>query len=133
MTPEDLLFAKTHEWTHVETDDTGAKVATVGLSAFALELLSDIVFLELPEVGRNVVAGQMFGEVESVKSVENLNSPIHGEIVEVNSPVADDPQQLSDDPYGAGWLVKIKISDEAGLADLMDHAAYQKQCEEEEH
>ncbi|MBN1912352.1 MAG: glycine cleavage system protein GcvH [Pirellulales bacterium] len=129
MTPEKLLYSKTHEWVHVETDAAGAKVATVGLSTFALKALTDLVFLDLPEVGTDVTAGSPFGEIESVKAVSDLNSPVDGQIVEVNTAVVDDLEGLADDPYGAGWLVKIKIADESGLAHLMDHAAYQKQCE----
>jgi len=131
MTPGELLYAKTHEWVHVETGPSGAKIATVGLSAFALEVLTDLVYLDLPEVGRQVEAGASFGEIESVKAVSDLFSPVDGEIVEVNPDVAENLQRLADDPYGAGWLVKIKITDQSGLSQLLDHAAYQKQCEEE--
>ncbi|MCH8044372.1 MAG: glycine cleavage system protein GcvH [Planctomycetes bacterium] len=130
MNPENLLFAKTHEWVHVEDSD-GAKIATVGLSAFAIEALTDLVFVDLPEVGRAVTAGEPLGEIESVKAVSDLYSPVSGEVIEANTPLADDLEKLSEDVYGAGWLVKIKIGDEAGLADLMDYATYQKQCEEE--
>jgi len=129
-TPDDLLYAKTHEWVRVE-DGPGGKLATVGLSAFALESLTDLVFLDLPEVGRRAEAGQPFGEVESVKAVSDLYSPVDGEIVEVNSEIADKLETLSDDPYGAGWLVKIKLSNESALSNLLDAAAYKKQCEEE--
>ncbi len=131
MRPEELLYSETHEWVHVEPDAEGAKVATVGLSAFALEALTDLVYIELPEVGRRVEAGAPFGEVESVKAVSDLFSPVDGEIVEVHSEVADNLERLADDPYDAGWLVKIRVTDESGLAKLLDHAAYQKQCEKE--
>ncbi|MDD4269566.1 MAG: glycine cleavage system protein GcvH [Pirellulaceae bacterium] len=131
MTPEELLYRKTHEWVAVETDATGAKIATVGISAFALEALTDLVYIDLPEAGRKVNAGEPFGEVESVKAVSDLYSPVSGEIVEVNSALTDQLEGLSEDPYGQGWLVKIRISDEAALAELLDHAAYQKQCQEE--
>ena len=130
MNPENLLFAKTHEWVHVEDID-GHKVATIGLSAFAIEALTDLVFVDLPEAGRAVRAGEPLGEIESVKAVSDLYSPVTGEVIESNAPLADDLEKLSEDTYGAGWLVKIKIGDEAGLADLMDYAAYQRQCEEE--
>ena len=131
MKPEQLLYAKTHEWVRVETDDSGAKTATVGLSAFALEALTDLVYIELPEVGGRVEAGKPFGEVESVKAVSDLYSPVDGEVIEINTGVADRLEHLADDPYQDGWLVKIKITDESGLAHLLDYAAYQKQCEEE--
>ena len=131
MTPQQLLYNKTHEWVHVDTDSAGAKIATVGLSAFAIEILTDLVYVDLPEVGRQVSAGDSFGEIESVKAVSDLYSPVDGEIVEANTEIADKLDTLSDDPFGAGWLVKIKISDESGLSELLDYAAYQKQCEAE--
>ncbi len=131
MKPEQLLFSKTHEWVGLETNPSGPKIATVGISAFALEALTDLVFLDLPQVGEKVKAGEPFGEVESVKAVSDLYSPVDGEILEVNLAAAEHLEQLGDDPYGAGWLVKIKVSDETGLAALMDYAAYQRQCAEE--
>ena len=131
MTPEELSYTKTHEWVHVETDPTGAKIATMGLTPFALELLTDLVHAELSEVGREVTAGEPFGEIESVKAVSDLYSPVTGEIVDVNPVLADVLQTLADDPYETGWFVKIKITDESSLAALLDLAAYQKQCEEE--
>ncbi len=131
MTPEELLYSKSHEWVAVESDQAGAKVVTVGLSAFALEALTDLVFVDLPQVGRNVTAGEPFGEIESVKAVSDLYSPVDGEIIEVNDALADQLEGLSDDPYTNGWFVKIRIADETALAGLMDHAAYQKQCEQE--
>lgn len=130
MNAESLLYAKTHEWTAV-SDSGGAKVATVGLTAFALKALTDLVFIDLPPVGRAVARGERFGEVESVKAVSDLYSPVDGEIIEVNADVANRLDRLADDPYKTGWLVKIRVSDPAGLADLMDYAAYQRQCEAE--
>lgn len=132
MKPETLLYAQTHEWVSVEADDTGAKIATVGLSAFAVEALTDLVFMELPTVGSQVTAGETFGEVESVKAVSDLYCPLTGEVTEVNTPLPDSLETLSDDPYGAGWIAKIRIADESGLANLMDATAYAKQCAEEE-
>ena len=131
MTPEELLYTKTHEWVALESNDAGGKIATVGISAFALEALTDLVFVDLPQVGRTVSAGEPFGEIESVKAVSDLYSPVDGEIVEVNEALADQLEGLSDDPYTNGWFVKIRVSDETALAGLMDHAAYQKQCEQE--
>jgi len=131
VNPEELRYAKTHEWVHVETDASGRKIATVGITAFALEALTDLVFIDLPEVGRSVQAGVPMGEVESVKAVSDLYSPVDGEVIEVNTGAADQLDKLPEDPYGAGWLVKIKITDEAGLKDLLDYQAYQKQCAEE--
>jgi glycine cleavage system H protein len=129
--PEELLYAKTHEWVHVNLGPAGAKIATVGVSAFALEALTDLVFMQLPEIGERVQAGGRFGEVESVKAVSDLYSPVGGEIVEVNAAAAIDLARLTEDPYGFGWLVKIRIDDESSLANLMSHAAYQKQIAEE--
>ena len=131
MTPKELLYTTTHEWVHVGADAAGAKIATLGLTAFALEALTDLVYVDLPEVGRQVEAGATIGEIESVKAVSDLYSPVDGEIVEVHSALVDRLEQLPNDPYGEGWLVKIKVADEAGLAGLMDYAAYQKQCEQE--
>lgn len=130
MNPQDLLFCKTHEWVHV-AQDAGAKIATVGISAFAVEELKDLVYMELPEPGSEVKAGEPFGEVESVKAVSSLYSPIDGEIIAVNTELPDRLETLNEDPYGAGWVIKVKISDESGLAGLLDYAAYQKQCAEE--
>ena len=132
MKPEELLFSATHEWVRV-TEEDGAKIATIGISAFAIEQLTDLVFMELPEVGRQVSADEEFGEVESVKAVSPLCSPVDGEVIGVNSELPDKLEKLNEDPYGAGWVAKIKIGDEGSLANLMDYAAYQKQCAEEEH
>ena len=127
MNPEELRYAETHEWAHV-ADEDGAKVATVGISAFAVEQLADLVYMELPQVGKKVSSGEEFGEVESVKAVSPLYSPVDGEVVAVNSDLPDRLETLGEDPYGAGWIVKIKLSDESSLEKLLDYAAYQKQC-----
>jgi glycine cleavage system H protein len=128
-----LLYAKTHEWTRVESDPAGGKTATVGLTAFALEMLTDLVHIELPKPGARVKAGEPFGEIESVKAVSDLYSPVNGEVVAANPAIAANLEHLADDPYEKGWFIKIKIADEAGLAELLDEAAYKKQCEEEQH
>lgn len=126
MTPEKLHYTKTHEWVHVEKD-----IATVGISDWAVKALTDLVFLELPPPGREVRAGEPFGEVESVKAVNDLYSPVDGIVVEANAPLTDRLDTLSQDPYGAGWLIKVKLGD--GLpAELLDYAAYQKQIAESE-
>ena len=88
MTPEELLYAETHEWVRLETDPSGAKIATMGLSAFAIEALTDLVFIDLPEPGRQVAAGESFGEVESVKAVSDVVAPLSGEVTEVNESLA---------------------------------------------
>jgi glycine cleavage system H protein len=133
VSPEKLLYAKTHEWVHLDNDTQGQKVATVGVSAFAVESLTDLVFMQLPEVGRTVKAGEPFGEIESVKAVSDLYSPVDGEVVAINHELPNKLETLNTDPYGAGWLVKIKLSSEEGLRDLLDYQAYQKQCAEEQH
>jgi len=130
---QNRLYSKTHEWVRVEANPSGGKTATVGLTAFALEALTDLVFVDLPAVGRKVKAGEPFGEIESVKAVSDLYSPVDGEIAAVNTALADNLERLADDPYEAGWFIKIQIADEAGLAALLDEAAYKKQCEEEQH
>lgn len=131
MKPEKLLYNETHEWVHVSEQD-GTKVATIGISAFAVKQLTDLVFMELPEVGRKVRAGEEFGEVESVKAVSPLYCPVGGEVIEVNSDLPNKLEALNGDPYGIGWIAKVKITDESCLSKLMDFDAYQKQCAEEE-
>lgn len=129
MKPEELLFSETHEWVRVQ-DEGGVKVATIGISAFAVEQLTDLVFMELPPVGKFVAAGQELGEVESVKAVSPLYSPVDGEIIDVNRDLPDRLETLNQDPYNAGWIVKVRLTDETALSKLMDYAAYQKQCAE---
>ena len=127
MKPEELLFAETHEWVHV-TEEDGNQVATIGISAFAVEQLTDLVYLELTSVGNVGAPGDEFGEVESVKAVSSLYSPVNGEILEVNADLSDQLETLNDDPYTGGWMIKVKLSDDQGLATLMDHTTYLKQC-----
>lgn len=130
MKPEELLYAKTHEWAYV-TEDGGEQIATIGISAFAVQQLTDLVYIELPECGSSVKAGDSMGEIESVKAVSDLYSPVTGEVVEVNEPLRDALEMFSEDPYQAGWIAKVKVSDPESLKALMDYAAYQKQCTEE--
>ncbi|MEQ8847842.1 glycine cleavage system protein GcvH [Botrimarina sp.] len=130
MDPEKLLYAKTHEWVAV-AESEGQKVATVGISKHAVEALTDLVFIELPKPGAKVAAGEAFCEVESVKAVSDIYSPVTGEVAEVNEPLADELEKISDDPYGDGWIARIRITDDAALAALMDHAAYEKMIAEE--
>ena len=130
MNEENLLYSSSHEWVRV-TEDEGGKVATIGISAFAVQQLTDLVFMELPEVGREVAAGDEFGEVESVKAVSPMYSPVDGEIIAVNSALPDRLETLGEDPYEQGWIIKVRLTDEASLAQLMDYPTYQKQCSEE--
>jgi glycine cleavage system H protein len=130
VTPETLLYSKTHEWIRLETGPAGQQTATLGISAFAVEQLADLVGVDLPRIGRRVIAGEPLGELESAKAVSDFYSPVEGEIIEVNSQLAESPDSLAKDPYGSGWLVRIRLSGQSGLAELLDYAAYRKQCEE---
>jgi glycine cleavage system H protein len=132
VNPDKLLFAKTHEWVAI-ADEGGRKIATMGLTDFAVQALTDLVFIELPKVGRQVKAEESFAEVESVKAVSDVYSPVSGEVIAVNESLPDNLETLSNDPYGKGWIAKIKVTDESSLKKLMDHAAYQKQIAEEAH
>ncbi|MEU4671511.1 glycine cleavage system protein GcvH [Amycolatopsis sp. NPDC023774] len=120
-TPEELHYTEEHEW--VATRE-GALVR-VGITEYAQDQLGDVVFVDLPEVGRHVDAGDVFGEVESTKSVSELFAPVDGEIVAVNAAVSDSPELINSDPYGEGWLVEIRLDDLAGLDALLEAEAYQ--------
>lgn len=130
--PERLLYAKTHEWVDV-SEQGGQKIATIGITAFALEALTDLVYIELPKVGRQLKSGEPLGEIESVKAVSDLYSPVDGEVIKIHEGLGDKLETLHADPYGEGWMAQVKLSDDAALGKLMDHSAYQKQCAEEQH
>ncbi len=125
----ELLYAETHEWTHV-AEQNGAKIATIGLTSHAIEALTDLVYMDLPSVGTAVSAGSPFGEVESVKATSDLYSPVDGEIIGVNTSLPDRLETLNADPYGNGWIIKVKISDESSLKNLMNLEAYEQLCSE---
>ena len=118
--PENYRYTKEHEWVSAE-GDTG----TVGITFHAQSELGDIVYVDLPKVGATVETGQSFGSVESVKAVSDIYSPVNGEVVEINTLLADAPEKLNEDPHGAAWLVKIKLADPAQVSTLLDAAAYQ--------
>ncbi|VAW07226.1 Glycine cleavage system H protein [hydrothermal vent metagenome] len=118
--PQDLRYAENHEWVRID----GSK-ARMGISDYAQDALGDIVFVELPEVGRVVSAGETFAEVESTKSVSDVYAPVSGTIVEVNAALDDTPELVNSDPYGDGWFVVIEVSDVAELDNLMGVAAYE--------
>ena len=118
--PSDLKYDKEHEWVRVDGD-----VVVIGISDFAQDQLGEVVFVDLPEVGSEVVAGETFGEIESVKSVSDLFSPVTGSIVEKNDGLSDTPETVNEDAYGEGWLVKVKMSDAAELDALMTAADYE--------
>jgi len=119
MVPEDLRYTKDHEWVRL-----AAAEATVGITAFAAEQLGDIVFVELPAIGRTLAAAATFGVVESVKAVSDLFSPLSGEVVEINPALAGQPELVNTDPFGAGWMLKLKVADLAELDALLEPAAY---------
>ncbi|GAB4520284.1 MAG: glycine cleavage system protein GcvH [Anaerolineae bacterium] len=118
-TPDDLKYATSDEWVRIEGD-----VATIGISDYAQDQLNDIVYIELPEVGETYLKGATFGTVESVKAASDLNTPVAGEVIEVNNGLEDDPEIINADPYGKGWLIKLRVSGDPDLSDLMDAAAY---------
>jgi glycine cleavage system H protein len=117
--PEDLRYTKDHEWARAEGDR-----ARVGITDFAQDALGDVVYVDLPEVGAEVTAGQPFGEVESTKSVSDVFSPLSGTIVQRNPLIDDHPELVNEQPYGDGWLVVLDVSDAAQLTELMDATAY---------
>ncbi len=120
--PSDLKYAKSHEWVRVAGD-----VATVGITDHAQHELTDVVFVELPESGRKVKAGEACAVVESVKTASDIYSPVSGEIIEVNKTVADNPALVNTDPYNGGWFYKIRLSDAAELNSLLAPDAYKAQ------
>jgi glycine cleavage system H protein len=122
--PEELQYTKTHEWVRTEGD-----TATIGVTDFAQEELGDIVFVELPEEGATLDAGDSFGTLESVKAVSDLYTPVGGEVVEINEALNDSPEKINEDPYGEGWIVKLRVSDEG---DLLSASDYEQLLEEEE-
>lgn len=124
-----LLYAETHEWVDV-SEEGGERIATVGISDFAIEQLNDLVYMDLPEVGKSLAAGDEFGEVESVKAVSPLYSPVTGEVVAVHEDLPDNLDQLNADPYDFGWIIRVRLGDGADLGHLMSRPDYEKQCAE---
>ena len=123
--PEDLKYLDSHEYVRFD-----GEVATIGISAFALDQLGDVVFLELPDVGDSIEVGSTLGTIESVKAVEDLYPPVSGTVIERNETAIDSPEMLADDPYGEGWLVKVKVDDpDDELADAMSAKEYRAQVE----
>ena len=128
MRPADRKYLKSHEWCKVEKG-----TATIGITDYAVSHLSDLVFLDLPAKGSSVTAGESFGEIESVKAVSDLYAPLNGEVAAVNKAVADDPASIAADPFGKGWLIKIKPEPGFALDGMLSLAEYEKQIAEEEH
>jgi len=129
MEPEQFRYNPSHEWVGVSSEG-GQRVGTIGITPFALQQLTDLVYMALPKVGEKVMAGQEFGEVESVKAVSPLYSPVSGEVVEVHSDLVDRLETLAKDPYGDGWVIKVKLADDEALEGLLTYDQYQKQCAE---
>ncbi|HZC19462.1 MAG TPA: glycine cleavage system protein GcvH [Rubrobacteraceae bacterium] len=122
--PKELQYTKTHEWIRYEGD-----TATVGITDHAQDELGDVVFIELPEAGASFDAGDSFGTVESVKAVSDIYAPVGGEVVEVNQTLNDAPEKINEDPYGEGWMIKLRV---LGEVDLLSAEEYEKVVEEEE-
>ncbi|MBE9069934.1 glycine cleavage system protein GcvH [Leptolyngbya cf. ectocarpi LEGE 11479] len=123
--PDNLQYTDTHEYLKIDGD-----IITIGITEFAIDQLGDVVFLELPDLSDNVEAGEKFGTIESVKAVEDLKSPVNGEVIERNDQLLDAPEQIGDDPYGDGWLIKVKADDMDDLDDdLMTADEYAEQVE----
>ena len=127
--PNDLKYSKSHEW--VRVDDAG--IATVGITDHAQELLGDLVFVELPEVGAEISAGSECAVVESVKAASDVYSPLSGEVVEVNEALADAPETINQDAYEEGWIFRLRMADPDELDALMDADGYAEHAESEEH
>ncbi|MDO6443898.1 MULTISPECIES: glycine cleavage system protein GcvH [unclassified Marinobacter] len=119
-TPSDLKYIDTHQWVRVHADGT----ATVGITDFAQEQLGDVVYIGVPEVGETVNGGEEAGVAESVKSASDVFSPVTGEVLEINDALEDEPEKVNEDPYGDGWLFKVKLADEGEIDGLMDAVAY---------
>lgn len=122
--PEDLKYLDSHEYVRLD-----GEIATIGISAFAVDQLGDIVFVEIPEIGDAVEKDQAFGTVESVKAVEDLKSPVSGTVVERNTAVVDVPEQLAEDPYGEGWLLKVRVNNPSEGNDALSASEYRQQVE----
>jgi glycine cleavage system H protein len=122
--PEGLLYHPEHDWAQIEGD-----TATFGITDFAQDALGEVVFFDPPTVGSSVTAGDSYAEVESVKAVSDVIAPLSGEIVEVNEALGDKPEAINDDPYGEGWMVKVRLSDPSETESLLDAAAYTAQLD----
>ncbi len=121
MYPEDLKYHPEHAWAKID-----GNMATLGITYYAQDQLGEIVFLELPAAGTEVKAGEPYAEIESVKSVSDVYSPVNGTIVEANQEVVEAPEIINEDCYGSGWMVKVELADPSGVDDLLDAAAYEK-------
>jgi len=126
MTPEDSRYAKSHEYVHVEGD-----IGTIGITEYAQKELGDVVFVELPQVGTQLEAADELGSIESVKAVSELFAPVSGEVVEVNEALTEKPELVNTDPYGDGWMIKVRLSDLTEVDELMSAEEYEEYIETE--
>jgi glycine cleavage system H protein len=125
--PEDLKYLDSHEYVRLD-----GEIATIGISAFTIDQLGDIVFIELPDVNSALEKGETFGTIESVKAVEDMYAPVTGTVIERNDAVVESPEQIAEDPYGEGWFLKVRVNDADELEDTLSAAEYQAQVEGEE-
>ena len=128
MNPSDLRYAKTHEWVRADGDE-----CVIGLTRFAVDQLTDVTYIQLPAVGKKVKTGDGLGEIESVKAVSDIYAPVTGEVVAVNADLSRDPGLVSRDPYGSGWLVRLRVEGAVESGHLMDARAYEAQVSETPH
>lgn len=126
MIPDDLLYARTHEWARVEDGE-----AAIGITHFAQEQLGDITYVELPEVGQKLTQGEEMGSVESVKAASEIYAPVSGEVIAVNEELADNPGIVNEDPYGEGWMIRVRLAGDP--EDLLEAPDYERLLEEESH
>lgn len=124
--PDDLKYTKEHEWVKVENG-----IATIGITDYAQDQLGDIVFVELPDNGEDVKEGEAFGAVESVKSVSDCLTPVSGEVIEINDTLQESPEIVNEDCYGEGWMIKVRIEDDAPLSELMNNEEYAEHIKKE--
>ncbi|HBB33169.1 MAG TPA: glycine cleavage system protein GcvH [Cyanobacteria bacterium UBA8803] len=124
--PDDLKYLESHEYVRLD-----GEIATIGISAFAVDQLGDLVFVELPEIGDALEKGEVFGSIESVKAVEDMYAPLSGTVIERNDAIVESPELIADDPYGEGWLLKVRINDADDLSDGLSADEYRVQVEGE--
>lgn len=122
--PESLRYSKDHEWLRTESDE-----AVIGITAYAADELGDVVFVELPAVGRTLQKAEAFGVIESVKTASDLYSPVAGEVIAVNEGLASAPEAVNDEPYGGGWMIRLRLAEDVDTADLLDATGYRAHIE----
>ncbi len=131
MRPDDRKYMKTHEWAKIEGAPAAGAIATVGITDFAVEQLTDLVFVELPAVGHRFAQGDAFGVIESVKAVSDLYAPVGGEVIEVHSALEDDIETIGNDPFGKGWIIKLKMTNPSDWQKCLSASDYEKSIAEE--